>query len=118
MGLPGIIRGMSPAAKTGQVLTVALFAFILGLYAVKYSGSGWDWGTGRARLRAATGLARAQAYPTRPVHVIVGFAAGGGVDITARLIGQWLSERLPPAAWFGEFVWGGGGRCPLESRAD
>ncbi len=35
-----------------------------------------------------------QTYPARPVHVIVGFAAGGGVDITARLIGQWLSERL------------------------
>jgi tripartite-type tricarboxylate transporter receptor subunit TctC len=39
-------------------------------------------------------LAWAQTYPTRPVHVVVGFAAGGGVDITARLIGQWLSERL------------------------
>jgi tripartite-type tricarboxylate transporter receptor subunit TctC len=38
--------------------------------------------------------AAAQTYPARPVHVIVGFAAGGGVDITARLIGQWLSERL------------------------
>jgi tripartite-type tricarboxylate transporter receptor subunit TctC len=38
--------------------------------------------------------ARAQTYPARPVHVVVGFAAGGGVDITARLIGQWLSERL------------------------
>jgi tripartite-type tricarboxylate transporter receptor subunit TctC len=49
---------------------------------------------GAAALPAATRLARAQAYPTRPVHVIAGFAAGGGVDITARLIGQWLSERL------------------------
>jgi tripartite-type tricarboxylate transporter receptor subunit TctC len=49
---------------------------------------------GAAALPAATRLARAQTYPTRPVHVIVGFAAGGGVDITARLIGQWLSERL------------------------
>src|SRR5215469_7907792 len=39
-------------------------------------------------------IARAQTYPTRPVHIISGFAAGGGVDITARLIGQWLSERL------------------------
>jgi len=38
--------------------------------------------------------AAAQTYPARPVHVTVGFAAGGGVDITARLIGQWLSERL------------------------
>jgi tripartite-type tricarboxylate transporter receptor subunit TctC len=47
-----------------------------------------------AALPVATRFAWAQAYPTRPVHVIVGFAAGGGVDITARLIGQWLSERL------------------------
>jgi tripartite-type tricarboxylate transporter receptor subunit TctC len=39
-------------------------------------------------------IAAAQTYPARPVHVIAGFAAGGGVDITARLIGQWLSERL------------------------
>jgi tripartite-type tricarboxylate transporter receptor subunit TctC len=33
-------------------------------------------------------------YPTRPVRIVAGFSAGGGVDITARLIGQWLSERL------------------------
>jgi tripartite-type tricarboxylate transporter receptor subunit TctC len=39
-------------------------------------------------------LARADAYPSRPVRIIAGFASGGGVDITARLIGQWLSERL------------------------
>jgi tripartite-type tricarboxylate transporter receptor subunit TctC len=36
----------------------------------------------------------AEDYPTRPVRIIAGFAAGGGVDITARLIGQWLNERL------------------------
>jgi tripartite-type tricarboxylate transporter receptor subunit TctC len=47
-----------------------------------------------AALPALSRLAWAQAYPARPVHIIVGFAAGGGVDITARLIGQWLSERL------------------------
>ena len=35
-----------------------------------------------------------RAYPTRPVRLIVGYAAGGGTDITARLIGQWLSERF------------------------
>jgi tripartite-type tricarboxylate transporter receptor subunit TctC len=49
---------------------------------------------GAAALPAASRIARAQTYPTRPVHIIAGFAAGGGVDITARLIGQWLSERL------------------------
>jgi len=39
-------------------------------------------------------IARAQAYPTRPVHLIVPFGPAGATDITARLIGQWLSERL------------------------
>jgi tripartite-type tricarboxylate transporter receptor subunit TctC len=39
-------------------------------------------------------VARAQTYPTRPVTIIVGFAAGGAFDITARLMGQFLSERL------------------------
>jgi tripartite-type tricarboxylate transporter receptor subunit TctC len=47
-----------------------------------------------AALPAFSRMARAQAYPTRPVRIIAAFAAGGGVDITARLIGQWLSERL------------------------
>jgi tripartite-type tricarboxylate transporter receptor subunit TctC len=39
-------------------------------------------------------IARAQTYPSRPVRLIVGFPAGGAADILARLIGQWLSERL------------------------
>jgi tripartite-type tricarboxylate transporter receptor subunit TctC len=49
---------------------------------------------GAVALPALPGLARAQAYPSRPVRIVVAFAAGGGVDITARLIGQWLSDRL------------------------
>ena len=48
---------------------------------------------GAAALPAVSRIARAQAYPARPVRVIVGFTPGGGNDIVARLIGQWLSER-------------------------
>jgi tripartite-type tricarboxylate transporter receptor subunit TctC len=47
-----------------------------------------------AALPAVSRIARAQIYPSRPVRIIVGFPAGGGADIVARLIGQWLSERL------------------------
>ena len=49
---------------------------------------------GAAALPAMSRLAWAQAYPTRPVRWIVGFPAGGGSDVLARLLGQWLSERL------------------------
>ena len=49
---------------------------------------------GAAALPAVSRMARAQAYPTRPVRIVVGFAAGGGTDLTARLIAQWLSERI------------------------
>jgi tripartite-type tricarboxylate transporter receptor subunit TctC len=49
---------------------------------------------GAAALPAMPCLAWAQAYPSRPVHWIVGFTPAGGNDIVARLMGQWLSERL------------------------
>jgi tripartite-type tricarboxylate transporter receptor subunit TctC len=49
---------------------------------------------GAAALPALSRFASAQAYPLRPVHLVVPFASGGASDILARLIGQWLSERL------------------------
>jgi len=49
---------------------------------------------GAAALPGVARIARAQAYPTRPVRIIVGIPAGSATDIAARLIGQWLSERL------------------------
>ncbi len=49
---------------------------------------------GVAALPVASRIASAQTYPTRPVRIIVGQAAGSGSDIAARLLGQWLSKRL------------------------
>jgi tripartite-type tricarboxylate transporter receptor subunit TctC len=49
---------------------------------------------GAALLPAFPRIAPAQAYPSRPVRIVVGYTAGGVSDILARLIGQWLSERL------------------------
>jgi hypothetical protein len=48
---------------------------------------------GAAALPAVSRIARAQTYPARPVRIIVGFSAGGVADISAPLMGQWLSER-------------------------
>jgi len=50
--------------------------------------------SGAVALPAVSRFAWAQAYPTKSVRVVVGFAAGGATDILARLMGQWLSDRL------------------------
>jgi tripartite-type tricarboxylate transporter receptor subunit TctC len=49
---------------------------------------------GAAALPALPPIARAQAYPAKPVRFIIGYTSGGSADITARLMGQWLSDRL------------------------
>jgi tripartite-type tricarboxylate transporter receptor subunit TctC len=49
---------------------------------------------GSVALPTVSRIAMAQPYPSRPVHIIVGYAAGGPTDITGRLVGQWLSQRL------------------------
>src|SRR6516164_8858044 len=49
---------------------------------------------GAAALPTFSRMARAQSYPTRPVHIMVDVAPGGSSDILARLMDQWLSERL------------------------
>jgi tripartite-type tricarboxylate transporter receptor subunit TctC len=49
---------------------------------------------GAAALPVASRIARAQAYPTRLTRIIVPAPAGGGLDVLARLMGQWLSDRL------------------------
>jgi tripartite-type tricarboxylate transporter receptor subunit TctC len=49
---------------------------------------------GAAALPALPRFARAETYPSRPIHLIIGYPPGGSADMTARLFGQWLSERL------------------------
>jgi tripartite-type tricarboxylate transporter receptor subunit TctC len=58
---------------------------------------------GAAALPSLSLVAAAHDYPTRPIKIVVGFAAGGAVDIVARLIAQWLSERI-------------GQQCVVENR--
>src|SRR3954453_7000373 len=50
-----------------------------------------------ATLPSLSSAAQAQSWPTRPVRLIVGYTPGGSADLTARLMGQWLSERLGQA---------------------
>jgi len=69
---------------------------------------------GVAALPFLSRFARAQAYPSRPVRIIVGFAAGGHADILARLMGQWLSERLGQS-FVVENRAGGGGNIGTEA---
>ena len=49
---------------------------------------------GASVLPAFTQLVKAENYPTRPIRLVIGYTPGGSADLTARLMGQWLSERL------------------------
>ena len=64
-------------------------------------------------MPAVSRIAKADTYPSRPVHLIVFYAAGGGNDIIARLMGQWLSERLGQS-FVVENRPGGGGNLGTE----
>jgi tripartite-type tricarboxylate transporter receptor subunit TctC len=69
---------------------------------------------GAAAVPLVPRIARAQAYPARPVRIIVPFPAGGATDILARLIGQWLAERLGQQ-FFVENRAGAGGNIGVEA---
>ena len=69
---------------------------------------------GAAALPAVSRIARAQAYPARPVRIVVGFPAGGIYDTYARLMGQWLSQRLGQSVII-ENRAGAGGSIATES---
>ena len=60
--------------------------------------STWRWGIAFC-LAWASSLAGAQTYPAKPIKVIVGYAAGGAVDIVARTVGQSLSNSMGQAGW-------------------
>src|SRR5262245_38442792 len=70
--------------------------------------------TGVVAVPAVSRIARAQAYPTRPVRLVVPAPSGGGNDIVARLMGQWLSERLGQS-FIVENRPGGGGNIGTEA---
>jgi tripartite-type tricarboxylate transporter receptor subunit TctC len=69
---------------------------------------------GAAALPAVSRVAWAQAYPTRPVRIVVTFPAGGANDINARMFGQWLSERLGQPFVIENRAGGGGNIGTLE----
>jgi tripartite-type tricarboxylate transporter receptor subunit TctC len=69
---------------------------------------------GAAALPAVSRFANAQSYPSRPVHIVVGYPPGGIADIYARLTGQWLSERLG-RSFIIENRAGAGGTIAVES---
>jgi tripartite-type tricarboxylate transporter receptor subunit TctC len=72
---------------------------------------------GAAALPAVSRIASAQTYPARPVRIIVGFGPGGAPDIVARLLGQWLSERLGQS-FVVEIRSGAGGNIATEAVAN
>ena len=85
---------MSPASDTGPRVAGRLTGFQRGI-AMKLPRRGFlHLAAAAATLPAISRVARAQAYPTRPLRWIVGFPPGGGADTVARIVGPWLSERL------------------------
>jgi len=70
--------------------------------------------TGAAALPALSRMSRAQAYPMRPARLVVPTSPGGGADLVARLVGQWLGDRLGQQ-FFIENRSGGGGNIATES---
>jgi tripartite-type tricarboxylate transporter receptor subunit TctC len=78
---------------TGTAIGIALYG--QGTIVMKFSRRDLlRLGAAAVALPAASRVARAQSYPNRPVHIIVGFPAGSTGDTVTRLMGQWLSERL------------------------
>src|SRR5690349_13595265 len=71
---------------------------------------------GAAALPVVSRIARAQGYPSRPVRIISGYPPGGSVDLYARLIAQWLSERLSQQ-FIVENRAGAGGNLGTEAAA-